>query len=276
VNRPTPLLEFFKRGEVARDVRLLAAQGALAPRAHEQLSILVLLLEDPDPEIRRTADSTLNQIPVAALKAFLAGSDVSVGLREFFADRGVFPDEIPSIEVPDSDLALVESSVDSVEVEDADPVEAADSKDADTKDNGDSKETVVQRIAAMSFTERLKAALKGTREMRAILIRDTNKMIAAAVLSSPRLTEQEVESFARMANVSEDVLRAIGSTRSWTKSYSVILALAKNPKTPIAMSMNILPRLSDRDLAMVSVDRNVPDVLRAAARRKVVAAASRK
>jgi hypothetical protein len=277
VNRPTPLLEFFKRGEVARDVRLLAAQGALAPGVHEQLSILVLLLEDQDPEIRRTADRTLNRIPVAALQAFLTRSDVSVALREFFADRGVFPDETPPLELPDSDLTLVESSDNSVDVGDADSAQAAVSKeDADTNDNVESKETVVQRIAAMSFTERLKAALKGTREMRSILIRDTNKMIAAAVLSSPRLTEQEVESFARMANVSDDVLRTIGSNRSWTKSYSVILALAKNPKTPIAMSMNILARLSDRDLSMVSVDRNVPDVLRAAARRKVVAGASRK
>ena len=110
MNGPTPLLDFFKRGEVARDVRLLAAQGALAPRAHEQLAILVLLLEDTDPEIRRTADSTLNQIPVAALKKFLARSDVSITLREFFAGRGVFPDEIPAIEaLEDQDQPLVEA-----------------------------------------------------------------------------------------------------------------------------------------------------------------------
>ena len=63
----SPLVEFFKRGEVARDVRLLAAQGGFAPRAHEQLSILVLLLEDPDPEVRQTADATLNRLPAEAL-----------------------------------------------------------------------------------------------------------------------------------------------------------------------------------------------------------------
>ena len=74
----------------------------------------------------------------------------------------------------------------------------------------------------MGFTERLKAAMKGTREMRAILIRDPNKMIAAAVLSSPKLTEPEVEAFARMANVSEEVLRIIGSNRAWTKNYGVV------------------------------------------------------
>ena len=70
---PTPLLDFFKRGEVERDVRLQAAQGTLAPRAHEQLAILVLLLEDPDREIRETADETLNRIPVEASRSFSHG-----------------------------------------------------------------------------------------------------------------------------------------------------------------------------------------------------------
>jgi len=260
VNGPTPLLDFFKRGEVARDVRLLAAQGALAPRAHEQLGILVLLLEDTDPEIRRTADATLNEIPVAALKKFLARSDVSINLREFFADRGVFPDEIPAIEVAeDLDQPLVEGET-----------------EPETPETDEAKLTAVQRLGAMSFTERLKAAIKGTRELRAILIRDTNKMIAAAVLSSPMLTEPEVESFARMANVSEDVLRTIGNNRAWLKNYSVVLALAKNPKTPVALSMNLIQRLGDRDLNMLSVDRNIPESLRAAARRKVVAGISRR
>ena len=89
MSAPTPLLDFFKRGEVARDVRLQAAQGTLAPRAHEQLAILVLLLDDPDAEIRQAADATINRIPVEALKAFLARSDVPTGVREFFAGRGV-------------------------------------------------------------------------------------------------------------------------------------------------------------------------------------------
>src|SRR5438477_3241859 len=97
VTTATPLLDFFRRGEVARDVRLLAAAGALAPRAHEQLSILILLLEDPDREIRSTAQATIDRIPVDALTAFLARSDVPIGVREFFADRGVFPAEIPAI-----------------------------------------------------------------------------------------------------------------------------------------------------------------------------------
>jgi hypothetical protein len=121
----------------------------------------------------------------------------------------------------------------------------------------------------MGFVERLKAAVKGTKEMRAILIRDPNKMISSAVLSSPKVTEQEAAGFARMASLSEDVLRAIGHNRSWLKNYGVVLGLTRNPKTPLAISLNLMSRLQDADLAKLSVDRNVPEALRLAARKRV-------
>jgi hypothetical protein len=246
---PTPLLDFFKRGEVERDVRLQAAQGTLAPRAHEQLAILVLLLEDPDREIRDTADETLNKIPAEALQKFLARSDVPVDLREFFGDRGIFPAEIPPIEVDDLEALIDESG----------------------EDEDEERVSGTQELAAMNFPQRLRAAMKGTREQRAILIRDPNKMICASVLSSPKVSVPEVESFARMQNVSEDVLRIIGHNRAWLKSYGVILALTKNPKTPLSLSMQLMTRLTTKDLAKLSVDRNVPEALRISSRKKVVA-----
>ncbi len=112
--------------------------------------------------------------------------------------------------------------------------------------------------------------MKGTREMRAVLIRDPNRIVASAVLSCPKVTEQEVETFARMANVSDDILRTIGATRAWMKNYNIMLGLTKNPKTPLAMTLTLLHRLNDRDLRAVSIDRNVPEPLRLAARKKVV------
>jgi hypothetical protein len=253
VTGPAPLLEFFKKGEVPRDVRLLAAQGGLATRAHEQLAILIHLLDDQDPEIRGLADATLKRIPIGVLQKFLGRSDVPAGLRDFFAARGVAAD--PAGEAADD--PLVEA-----------PEEAGD---LEAVDEDEDRETASQRIAKMGFTARLKAAVKGSREMRSILIRDPNKMIAAAVLSSPKLSEPEIESISRMTNVSDEVLRIIGNNRAWTKNYGVILGLVKNPKTPLMMSMNMMARLNDRDLAQLSVDRNVPEPLRVAARKKVVA-----
>jgi hypothetical protein len=241
----------FKRGEVNRDVRMLAAQGGLATRAQEQLGILALLLEDRDQQVRETAEATLNRIPPETLKHFLARSDVSVSLREFFASRGIMPEATPAN--PPADDPLIDTAG---EIED---------------DPNETKESATQKIAKMGFTERLKAASKGSREMRAILIRDPNKMIAAAVLSSPKLSEPEVEAIAGMGSVSDEVLRIIGNNRQWVKNYMVVLRLCKNSKTPLALSMNLMNRLQDADLTRLSVDRNVPEPLRVAARKKVVA-----
>jgi hypothetical protein len=248
----SPLLDFFRRGEVARDIRLLAAQGALAPRAHEQLGLLVLLTDDQDPEIARSANATLDAIPRGSLSAFLARSDVSGDLRSFFAARGIEPAETAA---PSAEDPLVDTSAPS---------------DAEDDDSEEAKLNAVQRIAALTPAQRVALAMKGSREERAILIRDQNKIVAVAVLSSPKITETEVESIAKMASVSDEILRIIAMTRAWIKSYPIVVALTRNPKTPVAISMNLLARLNDRDMRMLSTDRNVPDILRITARQKLV------
>jgi hypothetical protein len=256
VTAPTPLLDWFARGEAPPDIKLLAAQGRLAPRAHEQLGILILLIEDADDEVRSTAEATLKQLPEPALRAFLARADVPSAMLQFFANRGVTPAGPPA--QTDDPLLDIEPNVDSAD--------AADEPDEEKR-----RESLIAQLAKMSFPARLKAAVKGTREMRAVLIRDPNRLISTTVLSSPKLTEAEVANFSRMANVSEDVLRIIGNNRSWTKNYGVILGLTKNPKTPIGMSLNFLARLNDSDVKMLSVDRNVPEPLRIAARKRLTA-----
>lgn len=245
----TPLLDFFRRGEVARDVRLLAAQGVLAPRALEQLALLAWLVDDGDAEVASAAAATLDAIPRAALSSFLARSDVPSELRAFFAGRGIEPAATAS----DGEGPLVDAS-----------------PGPEPRDGGEDEESMLRRIQKLNVPRKIALALKGTREERAILIRDPNKLVALAVLSSPKLTETEVESIARMASVSDEILRIISSTRAWMRHYPIVVALARNPKTPLAVSMNLLPRLNDRDLRMLSTDRNVPEVLRVTARKKVV------
>jgi hypothetical protein len=112
--------------------------------------------------------------------------------------------------------------------------------------------------------------MRGTREQRAQLVRDSNKMVAVAVMSSPKLTEAEVESFSKMGNVSEDVLRIIGTNRAWLKNYSITHGLTRNPKTPPAISMQLIHRLSEKDVKMLANDRNIPEALRLTARRMMI------
>lgn len=247
----SPLVDLFRRGDVPRDARMLAARGAVAPRAQDQLTILVLLTGDTDPEVARQAAATLDRLPQDALRACLARADTPSELREFFVARGVQP---LSGAPAGGDDPLVDTPETLPEVPEAAEDAAANAR----------------VLSNLPVGDRLKLAMKGTREQRAQLIRDTNRLVAAAVLSSPRLTEAEVEGFARMANVSEDVLRVIGSNRSWMKNYAIVVGLARNPKTPPAISMHLLHRLNERDTKMLAIDRNVPEALRIAARQSLL------
>jgi hypothetical protein len=246
----TPLIDFFRKGDVARDVRLQAAQGAIATRAHEQMALLVMLTGDADAEVAAAANATLGLIPPPTLAAFLARTDVPEEMREFFAKRGVAPSEEAAAE---ADKPMVDT---------AEGPEIADEED--------DEKSAMQRLQEMTVPQKMSRAMKGTREERAILVRDPNKLISVAVLSSPKLTGSEVEAIAKMSSVSEEILRIVSTNRNWMKSYVVVSALARNPKTPLPISMNLLNRLTEKDLKVLSTNRNIPEVLRTTARRKVV------
>jgi hypothetical protein len=124
-----------------------------------------------------------------------------------------------------------------------------------------------KRIGSMTVPQKLRLALIGTREARSILIRDVNRDVARNVLQSPKLTDAEVESFAAMRNVSDEVLRQIGVSREFTKSYGVVHNLAKNPRTPAFISQHLLGRLHNKDLALIARDRGVPELVRRNAQR---------
>lgn len=127
--------------------------------------------------------------------------------------------------------------------------------------------TVLARIARMSVKDRIRFALKGTREVRMILIRDPNRPVCAAVIMNPRITDQEIETISALKSVNEEVLRLIALSRAWTRNYAVIHNLVRNPKTPVALSLNFLNRIQSRDLRALGQNKNIPEVIRTMAGR---------
>jgi hypothetical protein len=135
---------------------------------------------------------------------------------------------------------------------------------------GDEKERIstIRRIALMTVSERVQEALKGDREERMILIRDSNRLVAEAVLESPKLSDSEAEGFAQMKNVSEEVLRILATRREFVKNYSVVRSLVRNPKTPLSISLGLLNRILTNDLKTLTRDKNIPETLRKMAQRQ--------
>ena len=122
--------------------------------------------------------------------------------------------------------------------------------------------SLIRRIMFMTVKDRVKLAIKGDREARGILIRDSNKIVAAGVIHNPRLTDQEVENIAAMRTVSDEVLRLIGMNRAWARSYPIIHNLARNPRTPMATAVQILTRIRTKDLNAICQNRNVSEAVR--------------
>ena len=129
--------------------------------------------------------------------------------------------------------------------------------------------SLVRRIMFMTVKDRVKFAMKGDREARGVLIRDSNKVVATAVIHNPRISDKEIENISAMRTVSEEVLRLIGMNRAWARSYTIIHNLARNPRTPLATAINILPRIQQKDLKALSENRNISEGVRRQAYRLI-------
>jgi len=129
--------------------------------------------------------------------------------------------------------------------------------------------SLIRRVMFMNTRDRVRLAMKGDREARGILVRDSNKVVSSAVINNPRITDHEVENIAAMRSISDEVLRLIALNRSWARSYPIIHNLARNPRTPIPTVINILPRIRSKDLQSLSQNKNVSEAVRRQAYRLV-------
>jgi len=122
--------------------------------------------------------------------------------------------------------------------------------------------SLIRKIMFMTVKDRVKLAMKGDREARGILVRDSNKVVATAVIHNPRTSDQEIENISAMRTVADEVLRLIGNNRAWARKYPIIHNLARNPRTPMATAVQILPRIRTKDLKAITLNRNVSEAVR--------------
>lgn len=142
-------------------------------------------------------------------------------------------------------------------------------EDADVSEEEEAeRKSLLAELVTMTAAEKMMKALKGEREARLMLIRDRNRTVWSAVLSSPKMNDADAEQIAKMRNVAPDVLREIAKNRQFVKRYNVAHELCKNPKTPHEVSSKLLARLKDRDLKRLVKDRNVSEQVRRLAQKR--------
>jgi hypothetical protein len=343
-----PLVLQFRRGGVARDLRLMAAQGLLPLKPEDLLELWTGLVGDADSAIRAAAEKSLTDFAAAELLPILKSRDTPVPvlawavskraepeLREATLQNTSLPDDVIEQLAPTLPQALAELVVinqtrllrstpllvaiesnaglsndqkrrlrelretfrvgeqpaaapapapapveepaePGVDVEEVPEYEQSISEEefivrtlAEEDRQKVEKVSAVQKIYRLNTAEKIITALKGSREERSILIRDPNRLVATAVLGSPRITEAEIESISSMKGVSDEILRTIGNHREWTKRYTVLNNLVRNPRTPVGIALSMVPRLNPRDIKGIAVDRNVPEPVRKQAQKFV-------
>lgn len=145
-------------------------------------------------------------------------------------------------------------------------------KDHDTMSDEELAEletNLYKKVQNMKVSQKIKLAIAGGANARALLIKDSNKMVSCAVLKSPRITENEIEAFTKSRSLAEDVIRIIANSKEWTKSYQVKMNLVQNPKCPQADCMRFLNFLRDKDLKDIAKSKNVSSNVATQAKRMI-------
>lgn len=127
--------------------------------------------------------------------------------------------------------------------------------------------SLTRRVMRLRTNQKIMLAIKGGKEERTLLIREANRLVQVNVIRNPRITEGEVAFIAQMRTINEEVIRVISANREWMKKYPIVKALVLNPKTPLAIALNLFKRLIDLDLKLLMRDKNVPEILRRESKR---------
>ncbi len=256
---------------------------ALAARAREKLSAL-LAPGETSSGLAETASGGTASPPVEGPTATLAETpqddsmDASEDMIEQFmadhageiaaeADKPFAPVE-DTEEPPASEavVPVVQAAAAAAAAGGGEPKETVTRKPAEPKkwflNAEEQRASALQKIAKLDIKGRILLAIKGTREERSLLIRDGTKIVALAVLESPKLTDAEVERFANQRNVLEAVLRTIPMKRRFMKQYPIVRNLTFNPRTPIDVSLGLIKHLFVQDLRLLANNKEVSDTVR--------------
>ncbi|OYW05982.1 MAG: hypothetical protein B7X11_01430 [Acidobacteria bacterium 37-65-4] len=276
---PTLLQAALQNRGVTTDTLEWLAQHASGAPLDSLLDNQVRLIQSPSVVVAMLANNGLNPTQVRrifdlseqffrdhpeipsllelrfGLKLGLAGGAFAPDLREEVLPEQELPSEILTLaSIDEATLAAAEAEI-PVALLIEEPIPPEEFK------------SLYQQILNMSIPAKVALALKGNKEARMLLIRDSNKVVQQAVIGSPKLTDSEVESIAKMRSIPDELVRQIARNKEWMKKYPILKALTINPKTPPGVAINLIMNLLDFDLKMLLKDKNVSEVVRREARR---------
>ncbi len=296
----------LRAGEAPVEVRLYAARGLLPLDREDRVRALLAVLEDPDPGIGHLAKKTFDAVSPEEFSAFVrsgaptgveldslaSSTQDSIVLEQVIRDKNVSDETLERLARtvtggpqealvvnqarPEEARIAAEPALAEAERQAAEDLAALTAQEAAAitggpkvadADKSITTGAVYRRIAVMTVSEKIKLAYSGGKEERRILIGDANRLVGGAVLKGRGLTLPEIESFCGLRHLHEDLFRKIVGVREWVRHPAVVVALVKNPKVPLAITLPLIKTIPMRELKAIARDLNLPDGVRVTARK---------
>jgi hypothetical protein len=284
------LLKFVSK-ESPKEIRLKAAQGLVEMDPTDLITVLFILSYDLDEEVSRTAKRSFEGLPSETILKALEGDLDPLVIKKITTVhrlngavlKMVSLNENTDEETPEGKTAIEEVSVPErakAKQEDPAPKPKLQVKKEETASEymalqdafGEpEQEGLLKQIDNLTVGQKIKLALTGDKEARILLLKDSNKQITANVLKNPRITEDEILKLSSTKGTPDELLRLIAANKEWMKNYKIKNTLVLNPRTPLRITIRLITKLKDKDLANISKSKNIPSVLASAARKTLEA-----
>lgn len=273
----------YVRKDTPKEIKMKAARGDVAVSTGDLGTLLFFLGHDPDPEVRCAAINSLRDLSEPQLLAIAEYADTHPKLLDMLARLHYSKEAIAAKlashpEIESKTLAFLAemrpekagdptrgTEPEMTEVED--PISAKMEEIDEVDEESDAFKSKFQLSMKMEISEKIRMALTGDKEWRALMLKDTNSQVAVSVLKNPRITEPEILALVKYNTQNEEILRIVCRNKEWIKNYQVRKALVLNCKTPLQTNLRLLTTLTDKDLTMLSRNKNISSVISTQARK---------
>jgi hypothetical protein len=274
----SPAVAQYVRPGTPPETRLAGCSAASGLLPFERITLLFCLSKDPDNMVKSTAIQQFGLLPEDVIDIYSASSDAHPAVLEILSRLTLARSSI--IGTPSEQAILPEQSKNSpedAEMDQAPDVEVGNEEDAE-EENGDGDESSFdvqdeefqskyKMAQIMGIGEKIKMALSGDKEWRAILVKDSNKLVSGSVIKNPRISEAEVLALIKSGIQNDEIMRLICANKEWIKNYSIRKALISNNRTPIQNAMRYLDSMGEKDLASFAKSKNISSVVSTMAKR---------
>ena len=265
----SPTVASYVRPGTPLDVRQSACSASENMSASDHLTLLFCLSKDTEPTIRVTALSLLKDVPVETLREYIDSA----------APHPLVLNALRSIchHHPETGHNhTVETAVTSGNYEpavDTDQIVQSTENEEETEPIIDDSEQFLSKyktVQLMGIAEKIKMALSGDKEWRAMLVKDPNKLVSGSVIKNPRITEAEILTLVKSGIQNDEIMRLICANKEWIKSYNIRKALIENSRTPVQNAMRYLGTMTEKDLSYFAKSKNVASVVSTMAKRMLL------